>query len=146
MTFKSHELDFLRGADLGRLATIQPDGTPQNSPVGFTYNEELGTIDIAGYRMSKSQKFRNIARNNKVAFVVDDITSRDPWRVRCLEIRGTGVLRNRFDARAQKRRVLNEFAQAESAQSLDHEPKTAIRLFEHLVYQRQSADVMEPAP
>ena len=39
--------------------------------------------------MSKSQKFRNIARNNKVAFVVDDITSRDPWRVRCLEIRGT---------------------------------------------------------
>ena len=89
MTFKSHELDFLREAELGRLATVQPDGTPQNSPVGFTYNESLGTIDIAGYRMSKSQKFRNIARNNKVAFVVDDITSRDPWRVRCLEIRGT---------------------------------------------------------
>jgi pyridoxamine 5'-phosphate oxidase family protein len=88
MSFKSHELDFLRQAELGRLATVQPDGTPQNSPVGFTYNESLGTIDIAGYRMSKSQKFRNIARNNKVAFVVDDITSRDPWRVRCLEIRG----------------------------------------------------------
>jgi len=89
MSFKSHELDFLRQAELGRLATVQPDGTPQNSPVGFTYNESLGTIDIAGYRMSKSQKFRNIAHNNKVAFVVDDITSRDPWRVRCLEIRGT---------------------------------------------------------
>jgi pyridoxamine 5'-phosphate oxidase family protein len=89
MTFKSHELDFLNQADLGRLATVQPDGTPQNSPVGFSYNDELGTIDIAGYRMSKSQKFRNIATNNKVAFVVDDITSRDPWRVRCLEIRGT---------------------------------------------------------
>ena len=39
--------------------------------------------------MAKSQKYRNIAHNNKVAFVVDDITSRDPWRVRCLEIRGT---------------------------------------------------------
>ena len=89
MTFKSHELEFLKQAELGRLATIQPDGTPQNSPVGFTYNDELGTIDIAGYRMSKSQKFRNIAANDKVAFVVDDITSRDPWRVRCLEIRGT---------------------------------------------------------
>ncbi len=88
MTFKSPELDFLRQADLGRLATVQPDGTPQNSPVGFSYNEALGTIDIAGYRMSKSQKFRNIARNDKVALVVDDITSRDPWRVRCLEIRG----------------------------------------------------------
>jgi pyridoxamine 5'-phosphate oxidase family protein len=88
MTFKSHELEFLRDAELGRLATIQPDGTPQNSPVAFSYNEALGTIDIAGYRMSKSQKLRNIARNEKVALVVDDITSRDPWRVRCLEIRG----------------------------------------------------------
>ena len=89
MTFKPHEIDFLRQADLGRLATVQRDGTPQNSPVGFAYNDQLGTIDIAGYRMSQSQKFRNIAHNNKVAFVVDDITSRDPWRVRCLEIRGT---------------------------------------------------------
>jgi pyridoxamine 5'-phosphate oxidase family protein len=89
MTFKSHEIAFLRQADLGRLATIQRDGAPQNSPVGFTYNEALGTIDIAGYRMSKSQKYRNIAHDNRVAFVVDDITSRDPWRVRCLEIRGT---------------------------------------------------------
>jgi pyridoxamine 5'-phosphate oxidase family protein len=89
MTFKLHEIDFLRQADLGRLATIQPDGAPQNSPVGFTYNESLGTIDITGYRMPKSQKYRNIAHNNKVAFVVDDIPSRDPWRVRCLEIRGT---------------------------------------------------------
>ena len=89
MTFKPHEIDFLRRTDLGRLATVQPDGTPQNSPVGFTYNEQLGTIDIAGYRMSKSQKFRNVARNNRVALVVDVIASRDPWRVRCLEIRGT---------------------------------------------------------
>lgn len=89
MTFKPHEIAFLRDADLGRLATVQRDGTPQNSPVGFTFNEELGTIDIAGYQMSHSQKFRNIAQNPKVAFVVDDITSRDPWRVRCLEIRGT---------------------------------------------------------
>jgi pyridoxamine 5'-phosphate oxidase family protein len=72
-------------------ATVQRNGTPQDSPVGFTYNEELGTIDIAGYQMSKSQKYRNIAHNNKVAFVVDDIASRDPWRVRCLEIRGTAV-------------------------------------------------------
>ena len=89
MVFKPHELEFLRQAELGRLATIQSNGTPQNSPVGFTFNEQLGTIDIPGYQMAKSQKYRNIAQNNKVAFVVDDITSRDPWRVRCLEIRGT---------------------------------------------------------
>jgi pyridoxamine 5'-phosphate oxidase family protein len=91
MTFKQHELDYMAQADLGRLATVQRDGTPQASPVGFTYNAELGTIDIAGYNMSKSQKYRNIATNSKVAFVVDDIVSRNPWRVRCLEIRGTAA-------------------------------------------------------
>jgi pyridoxamine 5'-phosphate oxidase family protein len=89
MTFRSHEIEYMSSADLGRLATIKPDGTPQNSPVGFSYNAELGTIDIVGYQMSKSRKYRNVAVNPRVAFVVDDIASRDPWRVRCLEIRGT---------------------------------------------------------
>lgn len=91
MTFTAFEIDFMKQADLGRLATIAPDGTPQNSPVGFSYNEELGTIDIGGYDMAKSRKFRNLTSNAKVAFVVDDITSHDPWRVRCLEVRGTAV-------------------------------------------------------
>ncbi|UXA17407.1 PPOX class F420-dependent oxidoreductase [Mycobacterium sp. SMC-4] len=89
MTFTSYEIDFMSHTELGRLATIQPDGTPQNSPVGFTFNAALGTIDIYGYQMAKSRKYRNIAGNPKVAFVIDDITARDPWRVRCLEIRGT---------------------------------------------------------
>jgi pyridoxamine 5'-phosphate oxidase family protein len=89
MSFKPHEIEFMKAADLARLATVQPDGTLQNSPVGFSYNEALGTVDIHGYRMSKSRKFRNLASNNTVALVIDDIASRDPWRVRCLEIRGT---------------------------------------------------------
>jgi pyridoxamine 5'-phosphate oxidase family protein len=89
ISFKAYEVAFMKAAELGRLATIQRDGTPQVSPVGFTYNEELGTIDISGYNMAKSQKFRNVAHHDKAAFVVDDIASRDPWRVRCLEIRGT---------------------------------------------------------
>ena len=91
MIFTSFEIDFMDQAHIGRLATIQPDGTPQNSPVGFSYNELSGTIDIGGYSMAKSRKFRNLSTNSKVAFVVDDVTSRDPWRVRCLEIRGTAV-------------------------------------------------------
>jgi pyridoxamine 5'-phosphate oxidase family protein len=91
MTFRQHEIDYLRASTLGRLATAQPDGTLQNSPVGFSYNADLGTIDIAGYHMSKSRKYLNVATNPTVAFVVDDIASRDPWRVRCLEIRGTAA-------------------------------------------------------
>lgn len=76
MSMKPHEIAFLNQADLGRLATVQRNGTPQNSPVGFSYNTDLGTIDIVGYRMGSSQKFRNIAHHRKVAFVVDDIASR----------------------------------------------------------------------
>jgi pyridoxamine 5'-phosphate oxidase family protein len=32
-----------------------------------------------------------VAYNGRVAFVVDDIASVQPWRVRCLEIRGNAI-------------------------------------------------------
>ena len=88
-TLTPEHVDYLAGQRLGRLATVAPGGAPQNNPVGFRYNPELGTIDIAGWNMGRSRKFRNLAKNDRVAFVVDDIASVQPWRVRCLEIRGT---------------------------------------------------------
>ena len=86
--FTERELAYLNEQRLGRLATVQPDGTVQNNPVGFGYNDKTQTIDIGGHNMASSQKFRNVAAGSKVAFVVDDIASVNPWRVRCLEIRG----------------------------------------------------------
>jgi pyridoxamine 5'-phosphate oxidase family protein len=88
MSFTSAELAYLATQRLGRLATVQPDGTLQVSPVGFRYNSGTGTIDIGGFNMAASRKFRNVAENGRAAFVVDDIASIDPWRVRCLEVRG----------------------------------------------------------
>ena len=88
--FTEAELDYLASQRLGRLATAQPDGTLQVSPVGFRYNTLTSTIDIAGRNMTASRKFRNVAGNGRVAFVVDDLVSVQPWRVRCLEIRGRG--------------------------------------------------------
>src|SRR5258707_10283514 len=82
------EIDYLEVQQLGRLATIQPDGSPQVKPVGFRYNPELATIDIGGFRMSASQKFRNVSRDGRAALVVDDIASTQPWRGRFLESRG----------------------------------------------------------
>ena len=90
MPFTQDEVDYLATQRLGRLATVQPDGTLQVSPVGFSYNADLGVIDISGYNMAASRKYRNVADNGRVAFVVDDIASVRPWRVRCLEIRGKG--------------------------------------------------------
>ncbi|GID12389.1 PPOX class F420-dependent oxidoreductase [Actinocatenispora rupis] len=87
-SFSGTELEYLAGQRLGRLATAQPGGTLQVSPVGFRYNAGTGTIDIAGHRMSHSRKFRNVAANGQAAFVVDDLASVQPWRPRCVEIRG----------------------------------------------------------
>lgn len=89
MKFSEAEIAYMASQPLGRLATVQRNGTLQNNPVGFTYNADLDTVDITGHGMSGSQKFRNAAANGRAAFVVDDIASRQPWRVRCLEIRGT---------------------------------------------------------
>jgi pyridoxamine 5'-phosphate oxidase family protein len=88
MPFEDYEIAYLNSQRLGRLATQQPGGTLQNSPVAFSWNPATGTIDIGGRAMAASQKFRNVAANGHAAFVVDDLASVDPWRVRCLEIRG----------------------------------------------------------
>ena len=50
------ESGYLVGQRLGRLATIQPDGSPQVKSVGFRYNPGLGTIDVTGFTMATSQK------------------------------------------------------------------------------------------
>lgn len=84
--FTNAERAYLASQTLGRLATVDAHGAPQNNPVGFTFNED-GTIDIGGRNMGQSRKFRNIAHNNRVAFVVDDFSAQ-PWTVRFVEIRG----------------------------------------------------------
>ncbi|MEW9532923.1 PPOX class F420-dependent oxidoreductase [Microbispora sp. NPDC049125] len=101
MIFTELEIGYLDDQRLGRLATIQPGGTLQVSPVSFTYNRKLETIDISGHNMAASRKFRNVLDNGKVAFVVDDVLSLDPWQVRCLEIRGYGeALKDPVDSAA----------------------------------------------
>lgn len=75
----------------GRLATVAPDGTPQNKPVGYRYNAELGTIDIGGFNMETSAKYRNIGSNPHVSFVVDDAIGEGASGVRFVEVRGHAV-------------------------------------------------------
>jgi pyridoxamine 5'-phosphate oxidase family protein len=102
VSFTDAELSYLATQRIGRLATARPDGTLQVNPVSFGYNAELGTIDIGGYNMAASRKFRNVAAGSRVAFVVDDMPSTDPVRVRMVEIRGDAeALADPADGRAQ---------------------------------------------
>jgi pyridoxamine 5'-phosphate oxidase family protein len=73
---------------LARLATVGKDGTPHVVPVGWRYNAQLDTIDIAGYDNERTKKFRDVARSGRAALVVDDLASTDPWRPRGVEVRG----------------------------------------------------------
>jgi pyridoxamine 5'-phosphate oxidase family protein len=86
--FTEAEVAYLRSQRLGRLATLGPGGAPQTRPVGFFYNADDGTIDIGGRDLGNTQKFRNIARDGRFSFVVDDLASIEPWRPRGVEIRG----------------------------------------------------------
>jgi pyridoxamine 5'-phosphate oxidase family protein len=71
--FTRAELEYLQSQQRGRLATVSRRGEPQVKAVGYRYNAELDTIDIGGFEMEKSQKFRNVANNPSVSFLVDDV-------------------------------------------------------------------------
>jgi pyridoxamine 5'-phosphate oxidase family protein len=90
MTLTEAEQRFLSAQRHGRLVTIAPDGTPQVKPVGFRYNQQLGTIDIAGMNMARSAKYKNVQSNPNVAFEADDEPAPQAGAagVRFLEVRG----------------------------------------------------------
>src|SRR5712692_10203656 len=76
--FTPAEIAYLQSQRLGRLATVGPDGQPHVVPVSFRYNPTSDTIDIGGHDFAKRKKFRDVRRNPRVAFVVDDLASVNP--------------------------------------------------------------------
>ncbi|MEP7331107.1 MAG: PPOX class F420-dependent oxidoreductase [Terracoccus sp.] len=86
--FTPAELDYLLTEPrLGRLATADATGAPHVVPVGWSYNHELGTIDISGRNFAATRKYRNVQANPRAAFVVDDVLP--PFRPRSITIQGT---------------------------------------------------------
>jgi len=90
--FAPEEIEYLNSQRLGRLATVGPDGQPHVVPLAFRYNPEHDTIDISGHDFAKRKKWRDVQKNRKVALVVDDLASVQPWRPRGIEIRGEAEL------------------------------------------------------
>ena len=88
--FTPAEIEYLNSQRLGRLATVNQAAEPHVVPVGFRYNAELDMIDIGGHGIGSSKKFRDIAHNANVAFVVDDVLP--PWKPRSIEVRGRAEL------------------------------------------------------
>ena len=87
--FTPAEIAYMQSQRIGRIATVGPDGQPHVVPVGYRFNPEQDSIDIGGLGgFTKRKHYRDMVRNSKVAFVIDDVPSFDPWTTRGIEIRG----------------------------------------------------------
>jgi pyridoxamine 5'-phosphate oxidase family protein len=91
VAFTEEEIAYLRSQRLARIATVGGDGQPDVAPVGFEFD---GThFYVGGMDPAKTRKFRNVAAGNeKIALVVDDLVSTDPWTPRFLRVYGTAEL------------------------------------------------------
>ncbi|MDC8984367.1 PPOX class F420-dependent oxidoreductase [Mycobacterium marinum] len=88
MSFSDDEVAFMKSQPLARVATVDDDGQPDVVPVGFEFD---GTyINIGGYQPSKTRRHHNVlAGNDKIALVIDDLVSTQPWSPRFLRVYGT---------------------------------------------------------
>jgi pyridoxamine 5'-phosphate oxidase family protein len=93
--FSPEQVKYLEGQMLGRLGTASPDGAPHVVPVGFRVDVDRGVIEIGGHEVPgrpPRRYRRNIEANPRVAFVVDDLGSVDPWWARGVSLRGRAVV------------------------------------------------------
>jgi pyridoxamine 5'-phosphate oxidase family protein len=90
--FNDRELEYLRGQRLARLATADSDAAPHVVPVGFRVSEDGDAIEVGGHGFGASKKYRDIRTNPRVAIVIDDLASVNPWTPHGIEIRGTAEL------------------------------------------------------
>lgn len=86
--FTDKEITYLKSQRLTRLATVSPDGQPDVAPVGFEFDGQY--FYISGRNPTNTRKFRNLrCGNNKVALVMDDLETIQPWKPRGIRVYGT---------------------------------------------------------
>ena len=109
VTLDAKTVEFLKGKHFGKIATIRKSGSPHVTPIWYMYADGRLIINTTTDRV----KFRNIRRDPRVCFLVDDgypyvmiegkariATERDPKKdIETLAIRYTGEERGRKSAR-----------------------------------------------
>jgi pyridoxamine 5'-phosphate oxidase family protein len=87
-TFSKKEVEYLKSQPLARISTVSAeDLQPDVSPVGFDFDGEY--FYVSGIHLSKTRKYKNVLKNNKVALVIDDLETVNPWAPRAVRIYGT---------------------------------------------------------
>ncbi|HEX2034243.1 MAG TPA: PPOX class F420-dependent oxidoreductase [Chloroflexota bacterium] len=89
MSFTDEEIAYLRSQPIARLATLSADGQPDVVPVAFEFDGTYFWIGGSGLTVTQTRKFRNVrAGNHRIALVVDDMVSFDPFVARGIRIYG----------------------------------------------------------
>jgi pyridoxamine 5'-phosphate oxidase family protein len=89
MAFADDELDYLSSQPLARLATSGAEEQPDVVPVAFEYDGSVFWIGGSGQSVSATRKFLNVQRGrNRVALVIDDLVSLDPFIARGIRVYG----------------------------------------------------------
>ncbi|MGD9532439.1 MAG: PPOX class F420-dependent oxidoreductase [Candidatus Nitrosocosmicus sp.] len=91
--FTEKEIDYIKSQRLARIATscsFSPSDVascqPDVVPVGFDFDGQY--FYVGGINLLKSTKYKNILINTKVALVIDDLKSIQPWNPRGIRIYG----------------------------------------------------------
>ena len=91
--FTEKEKEYIKSQRLARIATVfsvSPSDIASNQPdvvpVGFDFDGEY--FYVGGINILKSTKYKNILKNNKVALVIDDLRTINPWDPRGIRIYG----------------------------------------------------------
>ena len=89
MSFTAEEVAYLRSQPLARLATVSADGQPDVAPVAFEFDGAYFWVGGSGASVLRTRKFGNVrAGRRKVALVVDDLPSLDPFIARGIRVYG----------------------------------------------------------
>jgi pyridoxamine 5'-phosphate oxidase family protein len=89
VTFAADELEFLRSHGIARLATVGEDGQPDVVPVAVEFDSAYFWVGGSGESVLRTRKVGNVrAGRRKVALVVDDLPSLDPFVARGIRVYG----------------------------------------------------------
>jgi pyridoxamine 5'-phosphate oxidase family protein len=89
MSFTEEELAYLRSQPLARVATVGGDEQPDVVPLAFEFDGTYFWVGGSGSSVAATRKFRNVlAGHRKVALVVDDMVSFDPFIARSIRVYG----------------------------------------------------------
>ncbi|WP_020670120.1 PPOX class F420-dependent oxidoreductase [Amycolatopsis nigrescens] len=89
MSFTDEEIAYLRAQPIARVATVGGGEQPDVVPLAFEFDGTCFWVGGSGPSVAGTRKFRNVlAGHGKVALVVDDLVSFEPFIARCVRVYG----------------------------------------------------------